>query len=160
MWEKPELFVLLIIANGTPILLEKALGARFNRPLDGGLILRDGRRLLGDSGTIRGVAGAVLATAGVASLLGHGARVGALIGLFSMAGDAASSFIKRRLGLKPGDKSTGLDQIPESLLPLVVVSDRYGLGWLDVTAMVSIFTVFDMVASRVLYRLNIRRRPH
>jgi CDP-2,3-bis-(O-geranylgeranyl)-sn-glycerol synthase len=160
MWEKTELLLLLIIANGTPILLEKALGGRLNRPLDGGIVLGDGRRLLGDSATIRGVAGAMLATAGFASLLGHGAKVGAVIGLLSMTGDAFSSFFKRRLGLEPGDKATGLDQIPESLLPLVAVSDRYDLGWVDIAALVSTFTLFDVVASRLLYRLKIRRRPH
>jgi CDP-2,3-bis-(O-geranylgeranyl)-sn-glycerol synthase len=160
MWEKPELLLLLITANGTPILLEKALGPRLNRPLDGGLVLRDGRRLLGDSATIRGAAGAVLVTAGLASLLGHGARVGAVIGALAMAGDALSSFVKRRRGMQPGDRSTGLDQVPESLLPLLAVANRYGLGWSDVALLVASFTAFDMVASRLLYRLRIRRRPH
>jgi CDP-2,3-bis-(O-geranylgeranyl)-sn-glycerol synthase len=160
MWEKPELLLLLISANGTPILLQKALGPRLDRPLDGGLVLRDGRRLLGRSATIRGVVGAVLVTAGAASLLGHGARTGAIIGLASMAGDALSSFVKRRAGLAPGDRATGLDQIPESLLPLVAVSGRYGLDWLDITALVTAFTLFDVVASRILYRLRIRGRPH
>jgi CDP-2,3-bis-(O-geranylgeranyl)-sn-glycerol synthase len=160
MWEKPELLLLLITANGTPILLDKALGPRLNRPLDGGLVLKDGSRLLGDSATIRGAAGAVLVTAGLASLLGHGARVGALVGALSMVGDALSSFVKRRMGLQPGDKSTGLDQIPESLLPLLAVAHRYGLGWADIALLVTGFTVFDMAASRLLYRLKIRRRPH
>jgi CDP-2,3-bis-(O-geranylgeranyl)-sn-glycerol synthase len=160
MWDKLELLLLLITANGTPIVLEKAMGRRADWPLDGGLVLADGRRLLGSSATLRGVAGAVLATAGLALLLGHGARTGALIGLASMGGDALSSFVKRRLGLQPGDKATGLDQIPESLLPLLAVAERYGLGWMDLAALVSAFTLFDILASRLLYRLNLRKRPH
>ena len=56
MWEKSELLLLLIAANGAPILLDTALGPRLNQPVDGGLVLKGGRRLFGGSGTIRGVA--------------------------------------------------------------------------------------------------------
>jgi CDP-2,3-bis-(O-geranylgeranyl)-sn-glycerol synthase len=160
MWEKAELLLLLIAANGVPILLDKALGRLGDWPLDGGWVLADGRRLLGRSATVRGVAGAVLATGALAALLGHPAQAGALIGLLSMVGDAASSFVKRRLGLKPGDKATGLDQVPESLLPLLGVAERYGLTVADIGALVLAFTLFDMVASRLLYRLRLRKRPH
>jgi CDP-2,3-bis-(O-geranylgeranyl)-sn-glycerol synthase len=160
MWEKAELLFLLIAANGAPILVEKALGRRGDWPLDGGLVLADGHRLLGSSATLRGVASAVVVTAALAALLGQSARTGAVIGLVSMAGDAASSFVKRRLGLKSGDKATGLDQIPESLLPLLAVSGRYGLSATDIAALVASFTIFDMAASRLLYRLNLRKRPH
>jgi CDP-2,3-bis-(O-geranylgeranyl)-sn-glycerol synthase len=160
MWEKSELLALLITANGAPILLDKALGPRLSCPLDGGLIAWDGRRLLGRSATVRGVAAAVVATAGLAYLLGHGIRTGAAIGLLSMAGDGASSFVKRRLGLEPGDKATGLDQVPESLLPLLGIAERYGLRWWDVGLLVLAFSVFDVVVSRILFRLKLRRRPH
>jgi CDP-2,3-bis-(O-geranylgeranyl)-sn-glycerol synthase len=104
--------------------------------------------------------GAVLATTALSLLLGQGARTGAVIGLFSMAGDAISSFLKRRLGLAPGDKATGLDQIPESLLPLLAVANRYGLAWTDIALLVSGFTVFNIGASKLLYQLHIRNRPH
>jgi len=160
MLVKSELLLLVIVANGTPILLDKALGARLDYPLDAGLVLGDGRRLLGASATVRGAACAVLVTAALASLLGHGVRTGALIGLLSMVGDGLSSFVKRRLGLLPGDKATGLDQIPESLLPLLAVADQYGLVGADVALLVAGFTLFDVVASRLLYRIHIRRRPH
>jgi CDP-2,3-bis-(O-geranylgeranyl)-sn-glycerol synthase len=160
MWEKAELLLLLICANGAPILLDKALGPRMNFPLDGALKAWDGRRLLGESATVRGVMAAVIATAALATLLGQGPRTGAVVGLLSMCGDAFSSFVKRRLGLAPGEKATGLDQVPESLLPLLAVAERYGLTWRDVALLVLAFTLFDMVASRVLYRLNLRKRPH
>lgn len=160
MWEKAELLLLLICANGAPILLDKALGRRMNFPLDGALTAWDGRRLLGESATVRGVLGAAIATAALATLLGQDPRVGAMVGLLSMCGDAASSFVKRRLGLAPGEKATGLDQVPESLLPLLVVADRYGLMEKDIALLVLAFTLFDMVASRLLFRLNLRKRPH
>ena len=42
MWEKTGLLILLIAANGAPILLAWSLGQRWNWPLDGGLVLGDG----------------------------------------------------------------------------------------------------------------------
>ena len=160
MWEKAELLLLLVTANGAPILVDKALGERLDCPLDGGLVAWDGRRLLGQSATVRGAVSAVIAAAALAFLLGHGARTGALIGALSMVGDAASSFVKRRFGLMPGEKATGLDQVPESLLPLLAVANRYGLSAKEVALLVLGFMLVDMVASRLLFRLNLRKRPH
>lgn len=160
MPEKLELFLLIVAANGAPILLEDLLGGRFAWPLDGGLRLADGRRLLGHSATLRGAIGAVIATAGLAWLLGHSFAAGALIGGLAILGDALSSFVKRRIGLEPGDQALGLDQVPESLLPLLAVADAYGLGWADIALLVATFTLFDLAASRVLYRLHLRKQPH
>lgn len=162
MWKQIVLLLLLIVANGAPILVAWRLGPRWDCPLDAGLVLRDGRRLLGESGTLRGLVAAVVATALLAWVLGLGAGMGALIGLLAMVGDALSSFIKRRLGLPPGAKATGLDQIPEALLPLLVVAGPLGLQipWLDLVLLVAAFTLFDMVVSGPLHRLHLRRQPH
>lgn len=160
MWNLVGLLLLLIAANGAPILVAWLLHRRWSWPLDAGLVLGDGRPLLGSHITWRGVVAAVLATSLGAWLLGLDAGLGALIGLMAMVGDALSSFIKRRLGLKPGDKATGLDQIPESLLPLLAVADPCGLHWPDLTLLVVSFTLFDMAVSGPLYRLHLRRRPH
>ena len=160
MWEKSGLLLLLIAANGAPILLAWALGPRWDWPLDGGRIHPDGRPWLGGHITTRGLVGAVLATMVLAYLLGLGAGLGALIGLLAMVGDALSSFVKRRLGFQPGDKATGLDQIPESLLPLLAVAGPYGLGWLDLALLVAAFTLFDMGVSGPLYRWHLRGRPY
>ena len=50
---------LLISANSAPILTEKILGNRLNRPIDNDCKLSDGYRLLGNSKTWRGVYAAV-----------------------------------------------------------------------------------------------------
>ncbi len=162
MWEKTVLLLLLIVANGAPILVAWRLGPRWAWPLDAGLVLRDGRRLLGESATLRGLVAAVVATALLSGVLGLGLGLGALIGFLAMAGDALSSLIKRRLGLEPGAKATGLDQIPEALLPLLVVAGPLGLQlpWLDLALLVVAFMIFDMVVSGPLYRLRLRRQPH
>ncbi len=78
----------------------------------------------------------------------------------AMAGDLLSSFVKRRLTIEPSGKARGLDQIPESLLPLLAVRDRYGLGWGDIALLVAVFFVLEMTISPLLYRLGIRKRPY
>src|SRR6516162_29862 len=92
-----QLLVLLMLANGTPVIAKKILGSRYSYPLDGSLTFVDGRPLFGRSKTIRGVVLAVLVTTAGASLIGLGWQIGVLVGSFAMAGDLASSFFKRRL---------------------------------------------------------------
>lgn len=160
MPEKLELLLLIIAANGTPILLDDLFGRRCAWPLDAGLRFVDGRRLVGGSDTLRGLIGALLVTTTAAVLLGLPAQTGMLVGFFAMVGDVLSSFIKRRMALDSGDKAIGLDQVPESLLPLLAVKGRHGLSWWDVALLVLIFTLFSLAVSRILYRLKLRKRPH
>lgn len=160
MLEKLELLLLIVAANGVPVLLDNVLDRSWAWPLDGGLRLTDGRRLLGRSATLRGLAGALIATPCIALLLGFSAYTGFLIGLFAMIGDALSCFVKRRFGLEPGDRAIGLDQVPESLLPLLAVMEAQGLGWVDLVLLVLAFTLFNLAVSRILFRLKLRKRPH
>ena len=151
---------LLGVANGTPIFAKRLFGNRYNAPLDGGLKLRDGRRLLGNSKTIRGLVLAIACTALIAPLLGIEAMIGAGLAAASMLGDLASSFIKRRLGLRLHAKALGLDQIPEALLPLLLLRIRLGLGAGDVVLIVALFVALELILSQFLYRLGIRDRPY
>jgi CDP-2,3-bis-(O-geranylgeranyl)-sn-glycerol synthase len=155
-----QLLVLLMLANGTPVIAAKLLGARFAWPLDGGLRLADGRPLLGRSKTLRGLVLALAAAAVGGALIGTGWRLGLLVGCLAMAGDLLSSFIKRRLGLSSSSQALGLDQVPESLLPLLACRGALGLGWLDVAVVVVVFFVGELLVSRLLYRLHIRDRPY
>jgi CDP-2,3-bis-(O-geranylgeranyl)-sn-glycerol synthase len=158
--EKLYLLILIVTANGTPILLDDLMGRRWAWPLDGSLRFSDGRRLVGSSDTVRGLVGALVLTTAVAVLLGLPVQTGLLVGFFAMVGDVLSSFIKRRMALKSGDKAIGLDQVPESLLPLLAVMDAHGLDWLDVALLVLTFTLFSLAVSRILFRLKLRKRPH
>jgi CDP-2,3-bis-(O-geranylgeranyl)-sn-glycerol synthase len=155
-----EFLILLILANGTPVLANKLLGGRFARPLDGGISFLDGQPLFGASKTLRGLVLAIVATTVGGLLLGIGWRIGALVGFASMCGDLFSSFIKRRLKLPPSSRATGLDQIPESLLPLLVCQPFLGLTLTDIVVVVTLFLVGDIVFSPLFYKLRIRKRPY
>lgn len=151
---------LLTLANGTPVIVKKLLGQRLALPLDGGVKLPDGRPLFGSSKTIRGVLSSMAVTAGLAPLFGAGIGVGSLVAGFAMIGDLFSSFVKRRLGLPPSTQATGLDQIPESLLPLLVCREELSLALTDVGIAVALFFVGELVVSRLLYSLRIRDQPY
>ena len=155
-----ETLALISAANGAPVLSARILGARFSRPIDGGIVLRDGRPLLGRSKTWRGLASALLLAAGVAILIGLPWGLGALAAAAAMSGDCLSSFVKRRFGLKPSDMALGLDQGPESLFPAVACSVYLPLGPVDVAAIVIVFTVGALALSRLLFVVGLRKRPY
>lgn len=120
----------------------------------------DGRPLLGSSKTIRGLVAAVTATALGALLLGLPATVGALLGGGAMLGDALSSFIKRRMGAAPSSRATGLDQIPEALLPLLVLKGILGLTLVQIAGITFAFFVLDIPLAWLTHRIGLRDRPY
>lgn len=155
-----ELFILLVAANAVPVLAGHLLGQRFAWPLDGGVKFVDGWPLFGASKTVRGLVLAVVATTAGAVLLGLSWRIGALIGATSMCGDLLSSFVKRRLKLPPSSRATGLDQIPESLFPLLACQPLLHLTLTEILIVVALFLVGDIAVSPLFYKLRIRKRPY
>jgi CDP-archaeol synthase len=155
-----ELLILLAVANGTPVVAKRLFGGAFARPLDSGALFADGRPWFGPSKTIRGVVLATLATTAAAAALGLGWKAGALLGIVAMAGDLLVSFVKRRLGLAPSSQAVGLDQIPESLVPLLATRLLLPLTVLDVAVATTLFFVGELVLSRLLYKWHVRDRPY
>jgi CDP-2,3-bis-(O-geranylgeranyl)-sn-glycerol synthase len=95
-----------------------------------------------------------------APALGYPIAAGALIGAGAMAGDALSSFVKRRLGIQPSGHAFGLDQIPESLLPLLAVQGMLNLSLLQVATITSAFVLLEIPLARLAYFLGLRERPY
>jgi len=155
-----KLLLLLLVANGAPVIAYDLLKQRWAHPVDGHLRLPDGRRLLGSSCTLRGWLASTAATSAAAALLGLPAATGLLIALLAMAGDSLSSFIKRRLGQPSGSMALGLDQIPEALFPLLWVRQQFALQALDITLLVAGFIALELLLSRILYALRLRKHPY
>lgn len=155
-----QLLVLLAVANGIPLAAKRLLGDRLDRPLDGGRIFTDGRPLFGCAKTIRGIVLSLLATPIAAALIGLPWQLGAVVAAAAMGGDLLSSFVKRRMGLAPSSKATGLDQIPEALLPLMASSLVVSVTLADIVAGTVIFLVGSMILSRILFALRLRDQPY
>ena len=105
------------IANAAPVLVGG--GAR----LDMGIKLGDGRSLLGKTKSVRGFLGGISAGIIAAGVLAHfwpgllfgDAKTlfmaGAMLAVGALAGDAAGSFVKRRMGIEAGKQFNVLDQM-------------------------------------------------
>jgi len=140
---------LLVTANACPWALGRLLGQSGALALDFGRRLPDGQRLFGEHKTWRGLLSGTGGCALVAMGLALPAWVGAAFGALALTGDALSSALKRRLHLRPGADSPGLDQLPEALLPLAALSGRLGLEWGSAAAVLVVFVVLDMASARL-----------
>ena len=154
-----QLLILLLVANGTPVIATRVWGHRLSYPLDCGGRYFDGRYLLGPSKTMRGVVLSILVTSACAPMVGLEWKIGAVVGSAAMAGDLFSSFLKRRLRLPTSSRATGLDQIPEALFPLVACRPMLALTVADIAVGVAVFFIGELVLSRLLYKLRVRSQP-
>lgn len=155
-----QAIALLIAANGAPVLINKALGKRWAWPVDNKLKLHDGHRLFGNTKTWRGLCSAILSTTLIAILSGIEPLTGILFGALAMAGDMLASFLKRRMGRAESSRARGLDTVPESLLPILVLKEPLALSLIDIMLIAALFFLIEELLSPVLYRLHIRKRPY
>lgn len=155
-----QVLLLVIVANGAPLVAKAMLGEKLAIPLDAGHIFSDGRRLFGSSKTVRGLIAGVGGAALCAPLLGFDWTIGLLIGAAALAGDLVSSFIKRRMDLPPGSQILGLDHIPESLVPALIAMPLVGLTLFDVAVVTALFAAGGLVSSLVLAKLRAHKQPN
>ncbi|MFD2231093.1 CDP-archaeol synthase [Alkalimarinus sediminis] len=155
-----KLLLILISANGTPVILQRYFKDRYAWPIDSGFTLSDGGRLFGETKTWRGMLGGIMIAALVAWLIGFTFLFGLLFGLLSLVGDLASSLVKRRMKLPSSSRAFGVDQIPEALLPLTVFACYMGYGATTTLLVTLTFFLLNVLGSPVLYRLGIRKNPH
>jgi hypothetical protein len=155
-----QLLVLLASANGAPLIAKKVFGTALAIPLDNGVTLADGQPLLGRSKTIRGIGLSIAVTTLGAPWAGLSPTAGLLVSALAMIGDLLSSFIKRRMKLAPSSMALGIDQIPESLLPVIAARWVLPVTVLDAAILSGLFFVGELAASRALFALNIRDRPY
>jgi CDP-diglyceride synthetase len=155
-----QILVLLTFANGTPIVAKKIFGSRFALPLDAGIIFFDGRPVFGASKTMRGIVVSILITSAIAPFIGLDLTIGAIVASSAMGGDLFSSFVKRRLNFPPSSQALGLDQVPESLFPMLACRDALSLTIADIALGVGIFFIGELILSRLLFRAHLRDEPY
>lgn len=155
-----ELFVMLVLANGAPVVARNLFGSVWSTPVDGGRLWRDGQPILGKSKTWRGLVSGVLSCGLFAMVAGLGFVFGCLFAALGLIGDMLSSFIKRRRGLASSARALGLDQIPEAAFPIILALFWLPLGLWSALSVVVLFTLSNILLSPLLYRLGIRREPH
>jgi CDP-2,3-bis-(O-geranylgeranyl)-sn-glycerol synthase len=153
-WINPGALLLLVAANATPVLTARLLGRRLNTPIDR-LFARDEHSpLFGTHKTWRGLVTGALACTLSGAVLPCGPWIGLGFGLTALSGDLASSFVKRRLRWDSGHPAPLLDQLPESLLPLLLFAGPLDLSHEMVFGTALVFTLLDLAATRWRERLS------
>jgi CDP-archaeol synthase len=155
-----QALILISLANASPVIARRIFGGDYAAPVDGNARFFDGRPLVGPAKTIRGIVSSLLVTAAGAIPLGLQFWVGLLVASTAMAGDLLSSFLKRRLHLAASSKATGLDQIPESLFPLLACRSALSLSALDIAVACAIFFVWPSTFIASVFWLGLRDRPY
>ena len=155
-----QLFILIGVANGTPIIARIIAGPRLKFPVDCNKAFVDKRPLFGTSKTILGLTSSLLVTTLCAYGFGFSLLFGALIACCAMIGDLLSSFIKRRLNFPPSTSIPGLDQIPEALLPMLLAKQTLELNWISIFIVITAFMVFNLIISHFIYKKKTPNSPH
>lgn len=139
-----DALLLVSWANSAPLTASLLLGDRWTSPVDGGAVFYDARPWLGSSKTWRGWLASALTTPFLAVILGLSWELGLAVALGAMLGDSAASFIKRRLGYRSSESCFLLDQVPESLIPALVLRAPLGLTSIDLALVASGFLIIDL----------------
>jgi CDP-2,3-bis-(O-geranylgeranyl)-sn-glycerol synthase len=82
--------------------------------------------------------------------------LGLRLGVGAMAGDAAKSFVKRRVGIAPGRPFIPWDQIDFVLGALALIWGRAPLGWADLALILLLSVAGHVLVNHLGYRLGIR----
>ncbi len=160
LWILPAYF-----ANGAPVLavyLLRRTGRRLH-PVDRGAFFIDGKRLLGDNKTIEGFIGGIIAGAACGALLQmfglHDIFSALLLSVGALLGDILGAFIKRRLGLKPGDPAPLLDQL-DFVVGATLAYYLYRPVPIEYVAVVLAITPFVHFATNIVaYALKLKGKP-
>lgn len=158
------------VANGSPVVGAKILDkASFKRhPIDMGRLFIDGRRIFGDNktweGLVIGVASGVIVGFLQSYLCCNSLEYivrGAALSVGAMTGDLFGAFIKRRLGIKPGDPLPIVDQ---TFFLFVALALAYALNTISITLpqllVLTTITVFlHVITNFVSYKLRLKDVP-
>jgi hypothetical protein len=156
---------------------------RLKRPIDAGRCARDGRRMLGDNKTWKGLVGMVGLSALWSALIDgailqfdwpvaaapfHPALLGALFGLAYSLAELPNSFVKRRLDIAPGKNGAGwlgrafilVDQADSVLGCLVIALVFMPIQWVEAVAVVVLCGGLHLVVNGLLFRLKLKSQKY
>lgn len=85
--------------------------------------------------------------------------IGLALGVGAMGGDLVKSFLKRRLRIPPGARWLPADQLDFVIGALVLVAPLVRFTWSDITAVLVLSFVADVVVNRIAYYMRIRGTP-
>lgn len=85
-----------------------------------------------------------------------GIMIGFLLGFGALLGDAAGSFLKRRLGIGRGEPAPILDQLDFIIVALIMVSPVVELNWIIVVMALLLTLIIHLVTNTCAYLLGLK----
>ena len=151
-------------ANAVPVLVGGG------RQIDSGKNFVDGKPIFGKNKTFRGFfLGLIVGTgAGLAETAYFGSKsfpflLGFLLSLGALLGDLAGAFVKRRIGLAPGDMLPVVDQLDfivgALLISLPISLSLIVFSWELVAATLIITLPIHLLTNFGAYKLKLKRNP-
>ena len=149
-----EIFKLLIAVLGAvyfmlPAYVANLSGLAFGggTPVDGGKDYKDGRRLIGNGVTWKGLQnGTILGT-----------LVGVVLGMIgTLLGDLVGSFIKRRIGLQSGEPAPLMDQLDFVVGALVLSLIMVQISWKFFLIIAVLTLVLHLGSNCIAYLIGIK----
>lgn len=146
-----EILLLIVLANAAPVIARLVFTNRASTSIDLGFMLQDKQYLFGQTKTWRGLIASLTLTTLIAYLLDYAIVTGLIISISAMLGDLLSSFIKRRLQKQSSTNVLFLDQVPESLFPVLVYSSTvHTLELMEVIVIIIFFIIIELGLSNLL----------
>ncbi|MHA2141359.1 MAG: CDP-2,3-bis-(O-geranylgeranyl)-sn-glycerol synthase [Candidatus Thorarchaeota archaeon] len=166
------------IANASPVIFGGG------KPIDGGRLMRDGYRVLGDGKTIRGfitgvffgtltalgqsilapylmpiLAEFVTVTPSMEYVLFMTFSAGFLLSFGALAGDLIGSFLKRRINVQSGGPSLVLDQLGFIIMALIFAYPLLQPEGVYVVTLIITTLVIHWVSNALGYLLGFKKNP-
>jgi CDP-2,3-bis-(O-geranylgeranyl)-sn-glycerol synthase len=133
-------------------------------PIDFGKNFFDGKRIFGNNKTFRGffsglAVGTTVGLAESAFFPEYPILFGFLLSLGALFGDLTGAFVKRRLGLAPGDLLPVIDQV-DFIIGAILFSFFLSLQSIELIIAVFIETIpIHILTNFVAYKLGLKNRP-
>lgn len=145
-------------ANAAPLAFSPILKTK--HPIDFGLTLPNGARLLGETKSWEGLAIGIAIGTAVGFALAAPVR-GFILSLGALLGDLAGSFIKRRLSIPPGQPLPLLDQLDFLAGSLLLAAlFNYGVGLFELLILVVITPPLHIMSNALAYAMGIKAKPY
>jgi len=150
------------IANGAPVISSKIFIRR--HPIDMGKVFIDHKRIFGDGKTYEGfMIGLITGTLTglfLETFSYHTVEGAFILSLGTLLGDLIGSFIKRRIGIKRGQKAPFLDQLTFLYFALFLYYFFYDAIEVNIIIFLSIITpILHRFTNYVAYKLKLKEYP-
>lgn len=145
-------------ANATPVLMGGGL------PMDLGKKFPDGKPIFGKNKTFRGffsglAVGTLIGFVESLFFLEYHFTFGFLISLGALLGDLAGAFMKRRIGIAPGNMLPVVDQI-DFIIGAIIFSLPLKILYLELTLAVLMITIpLHILTNFAAYKLGLKSNP-